>query len=100
MSAECYGRIYYITNKDILPGDELLTYYGHLYAVYLGIDLNLYYEVPKEFQESGLDLNNEDHQRCVGVEVFELSHVKYLPSTWFKELLCLKAVWRSSRQKV
>ena len=30
---ECAGRIYFITKRDIHPGEELMYYYGHGYAI-------------------------------------------------------------------
>ena len=41
-AAECKSKIYYLTNKDIYPGQELLVYYGDEYAEFLGIDLDNY----------------------------------------------------------
>ena len=38
----CYGKVYYITSRDISPGTELLTYYGDGYAEYLGINVTAY----------------------------------------------------------
>ena len=32
MCVECKGRFYYLTSKDIAPGQELLVYYGDDYA--------------------------------------------------------------------
>ena len=40
--AECKGRFYYITCKDITPGQELLVYYGDSYAKELNIDVKLF----------------------------------------------------------
>ncbi len=38
--AECKGKIYYLTYKDVYPGQELLVYYGDNYATLLGIDVD------------------------------------------------------------
>jgi len=38
----CRGKAFYITSKDIYPGQELLIYYGHNYAKTLHIDTNRY----------------------------------------------------------
>ena len=63
-------------------------YYGDTYTVSLGIDFNIYFEVPQEFQDSGLDLNNKDQRICLREEGFELFQIKYLPSSWLPKLLC------------
>ena len=42
-AVRCRGKEYYLTNKDIHPGQELLTYYGDFYAkVALNIDVKNY----------------------------------------------------------
>ena len=40
--AECKGRFYYVTKKDVAPGQELLVYYGHAYAEKMNIDTELF----------------------------------------------------------
>ena len=40
--AECKGRFFYVTHKDIAPGQELLVYYGDSYAEELDIDIELF----------------------------------------------------------
>lgn len=40
----CRGKVYYVTSKDIYPGDELLVYYGDAYAKDLEIDVDHYYD--------------------------------------------------------
>lgn len=42
--ATCYGRVYYYTSRDVLPGTELLIYYGDDYANELGIDTWEYHQ--------------------------------------------------------
>ena len=37
-ACECMGKMFYKTNKDIAPGQELLVYYGDGYAETLGIE--------------------------------------------------------------
>lgn len=39
----CKGRAFYITVRDIYPGQELLVYYGHNYAETLGIDVKQFF---------------------------------------------------------
>lgn len=39
---ECYGKIYYMTTKDVYPGTELLVHYGEAYAKELGIEYDGY----------------------------------------------------------
>ena len=40
---QCHGRLFYMTIKDVLPGQELLIYYGHEYAEEgLGINIDRY----------------------------------------------------------
>ena len=39
-SVQCYGRRFYITIRDVHPGQELLVYYGKNYAERLGIEAN------------------------------------------------------------
>ena len=34
----CYGKVYYRTKNAIIPGQELMIYYGNEYAQTLGID--------------------------------------------------------------
>ena len=38
----CYGKVYYLTTKDVYPGQELQVYYGFDYALRLGIYTNLF----------------------------------------------------------
>ena len=38
----CKGKAYYVTFRDVYPGEELLVYYGNSYAETLGIDLDKY----------------------------------------------------------
>ena len=40
---ECRGKVFYMTTRDVFPGEELLVYYGDKYAEYLGLDLEDYY---------------------------------------------------------
>lgn len=37
--AICNGKVYYFLRKDVKPGEELLTYYGHNYGKRLGSDV-------------------------------------------------------------
>ena len=53
----CYGLVYYVTGKDIHPGEELFIYYGSTYARILGIDLNSYFGIEAEVTD---DDNEED----------------------------------------
>ena len=39
----CRSKAYYITFKDVYPGQELLVYYGEVYAYRLHIDVENYY---------------------------------------------------------
>ena len=41
----CYGKIFYRTTKDIIPGQELFIFYGEEYAEILNIDLDKYYDL-------------------------------------------------------
>ena len=36
---QCYGKIFYQTTRYILPGEELLIYYGDNHAQHLNIDI-------------------------------------------------------------
>ena len=41
---ECKGKVFYVTYKDIYPGQELFVYYGDIYAHdQLDIDVDNYY---------------------------------------------------------
>ena len=42
MEIQCYDKPYYMTRKDIYPGQELLVYYGDNYAEDLDIDTEAY----------------------------------------------------------
>ena len=60
----CYGLVYYITSKDIRPGEELFVFYGNSYASgSLGIDLNVYFGWEDEESD---DANKEDEDDNVG----------------------------------
>lgn len=37
----CAGKVFYMTRKDVYPGQELLMYYGDPYAQTLGITYKL-----------------------------------------------------------
>ncbi len=39
---QCFDKPFYITGKDIRPGEELFVYYGNSYAAELGIDVANY----------------------------------------------------------
>ena len=41
----CHDKVYYMTSRDIHPGEELLVYYGDTYAQYLEIDVDNYYNM-------------------------------------------------------
>ena len=72
---ECYGRIYYMTIKDIAPGDELLIFYGAGYSIEMNLDLNEYYKTSPELRAAGLDLNNDTHRYWVdeaGLENYQM----------------------------
>ena len=43
MCLACRSKAYYMTFKDVYPGQELLVYYGDEYACWLDIDVNNYY---------------------------------------------------------
>ena len=43
----CYGRILYMTSQDLVPGTELLVYYGDAYMENLGINMNGYFNERK-----------------------------------------------------
>ena len=64
-----------------------MVYYGHNYAIDLHIDFNLYFDVPKEFLDGGLDLNQRKHRSSVEKQGFDLFHVKYLPLSWLPKFL-------------
>ena len=42
---DCFGKSFYITTKDIYPGQELLIYYGVKYAEKMGIDVPNYHNM-------------------------------------------------------
>ena len=43
---ECYGKAYYMTIKDVHPGEELLVFYGDEYAQdQLDINMELYHDM-------------------------------------------------------
>ena len=43
---ECLGKLFYVTIKDVYPGEELLIYYGDVYAEKeLGIDVERYFDM-------------------------------------------------------
>ena len=44
--AECKGRIFYLTSKDLHPGTEFLTFYGEEYLEALNINITEYYDMP------------------------------------------------------
>ena len=35
---QCHGKVFFVTTRWVLPGEELLVYYGDSYAQWLGID--------------------------------------------------------------
>ena len=39
---QCFDKVYFVTWKDILPGQELLVYYGDDFAKHLGIKTELF----------------------------------------------------------
>ncbi len=41
---QCYDVPYYVTAKDVHPGEELLVYYGDSDAYRLGVDLYAYFD--------------------------------------------------------
>ena len=72
---ECYGKVFYVTSRDIVPGEELLVFYGIGYSLDLGFDLNDYFDVAPVFRDHGLDLNNETHRNILAdldIEYFDL----------------------------
>ena len=74
-SLECYGKVFYVTSRDIVPGEELLVYYGINYSLDLGFDLNDYFDVAPVFRDHGLDLNNARHRKildALDIEYFDL----------------------------
>ena len=87
IALECYGKMFYVTNKDIIPGDELLVYYGESYARDLNIDLNVYFNVSQEFRSAGLDLNNESHRQSVEEAGFKLYEVRNADQKWLPVFL-------------
>ena len=58
---ECRGKIFYMTTKDVFPGEELLVYYGDKYAEYLGFDLDAYYIGDGWIKEYGQYKNDDSH---------------------------------------
>ena len=40
---QCRGKLYYMTSKDLYPGQEMLAFYGNAYAKTLNIDMDNYY---------------------------------------------------------
>ena len=52
------GEVYYRTYKPILPGTELLVFYGRSYAEdFLGIDMEKYYITDEEKEEEESDIS-------------------------------------------
>ena len=41
----CRGKAFFLTSRDIAPGEELLIYYGHSYAQSMGINTKHYREM-------------------------------------------------------
>ena len=79
---QCYGRVYYMTTKDIAPGDELLIYYGPQYSKTLKIDLNIYYQTLPQLLKAGFDLNNEIHHEWVSDAGLSYHEMRNPPSAW------------------
>ena len=52
---ECRGRMYYMTTRDVRPGEELLVYYGDGYAETLDIDTERYED--DDYYEEAIQLN-------------------------------------------
>ena len=85
---ECYGKIYYMTNKDVAPGIELLVYYGPRYARnILKLDLNDYYETSPELRAAGFSLNNIRHLIWVTELGFEYYEMRNPPSSFLQKFL-------------
>ena len=38
----CYGKVFFMTRREVKKGEELLLYYGDSYALELGIDPGLF----------------------------------------------------------
>ena len=88
VAKECYGRVLYMTSKDVIPGQELLIYYGNKYMTeLLKLDLNLYYDIPKRILDRGLDLNNKTHRWSIEKAGFKAYQVKELSSAWLSSFL-------------
>ena len=79
ISLECYGKIYYMTNKDVAPGDELFVFYGAGYSLEINLDLNEYYKTSPELRAAGLDLNNDTHRDWVDEAGLENYQMRYPP---------------------
>ena len=71
-----------MTNKDIVPGDELLVYYGFQYIITLKIHLNDYYDVSERLRLAGLDLNNSTHRQWVSEAGCKLSDLRNPIDKW------------------
>jgi hypothetical protein len=44
-NVRCRGRVFYVATEDIVPGQELLVYYGHKYARTIDIDVKNYHNM-------------------------------------------------------
>ena len=51
----CRGKVFYMTTKDVRPGQELFVYYGDGYAQTLGIDVDRYQD--DDYYAEALNLN-------------------------------------------
>ena len=41
---QCFDQPFYVTVRDVVPGEELLVYYGDGDAYALGIDVGAYFD--------------------------------------------------------
>ena len=62
----CYGKVLYVTIKDVYPGQELFVYYGHDYAYRLGIDIDEMGGDLEEWME--YEKEYEEHQKKLGLQ--------------------------------
>ena len=87
ISLHCYGKVFYATNKDVAPGDELLVYYGPSYARLLKIDLNKYFQTSPDLRVIGFNLNNVVHRHWMNKAGLEAEQMKDPPSSWLSTFL-------------
>lgn len=64
----CYGRVYYISTKDIYPGQELLVYYGQGYAKSLGIDVQLFGHIYRQEDDDDDEDDEEEEEESIDNE--------------------------------